>query len=161
LAWGGSREHAEGLLHRAVATLDSTDLSPPATSRLAELAAGVAAAAGDETAIGELRRIVLARDAGRGLPSHRLAQLTLDAASSYIRGDYRTAVPLLDRTRTGRFFGRPGTTLALLEADALARSGNRVRADSLYRAIATPGVVADDGETWLVLEPIAASSVRR
>lgn len=161
LAWGGSRQNAERLLYRAIATLDSSDLSPPATARLAELAAGVAAAARDESAIRDLRRIVLARDAGRGLPSHRLAELTLDAAARYARADYRAAVPLLDRTRTGRFYGRSGATLALLEADALARAGDGARADSLYRAVATPGATQDDGETWMVLQAIATNSIRR
>ena len=155
LALGGSRDRAVALLDDAVGRLDSTDLSPPATSRLAELAAGVAAACEDEGSIAALRRIVTARDAGRRLPSHELALLTLDAADAFVRGGYAHAVEWLERTRRGRFFGRSVGTLVLLEADALAREGQQLRADSLYRLTITPGGVSDDGDVWMALRPWA------
>jgi len=160
LALGGSRLRARALLEDAIARLDSTDLSPPATARLAELAAGVAAAAGDAAGLGALRRIVVARDAGRRLPSHTLALLTLDAADAFVRGDYARAVQWLDRTRRGGFYGRSGGTLVLLEADALARQGQHARADSLFRLTMTPGGVHDDGDTWMALRPWAEHGLR-
>jgi DNA-binding SARP family transcriptional activator/tetratricopeptide (TPR) repeat protein len=158
LAWNGSPAHARTLLHQALVRLDSTDLSPPATSRLAELAAGVAASAGDNQTIAALRRIVLQRDAGRSLSSHRLALLTIDAADAFTHGDWARAVALLDEGRRGKFFGRSEATVALLEADALAQMGEpeRARADSLYHVVSTAAGVRDDGETWMVLRPIAA-----
>lgn len=159
LAFEGSPGSARAFLHAAVTRLDSTDLSPPATSRLAELAAGIAAAAGDDSAIVRLRRIVLQRDAGRHLPSHQLALLTLDAADAFVHHEYGTAVGLLERTRPGRFFGRSSGTLALLEADALARLGDRVHADSLYRLTSTPGALREDGDVWMVLQPVAAQAL--
>ena len=163
LAWNGSPAHARALLHEALVRLDSTDLSPPATARLAELAAGVAATAGDTATIATLRRIVLQRDAGRSLSSHRLALLTIDAADAFTRGDWPRVVTLLDEARRGKFFGRSEGMLALLEADALTQLGapRRARADSLYRTVSMVGGVRDDGETWMVLRPIAASMYRR
>jgi hypothetical protein len=161
LAWGGgeSRGHAERLLRDAIARLDSTDLSAPANARLSELAAGVAAAAGDTAALAMLRTLVTRRDAGRHLPSHELAQLTIGAADAFVRGDDREAITLIERSRRGRFFGRSGGTLALLEADALTGLGERACADSLYRLASRPGGVNDDGETWMVLRPIAARAL--
>ena len=155
LALGGSRPRTLALLHDAIARLDSTDLSPPATSRLAELAAGVAAAAGDARGLVALRRIVVARDAGRGLPSHRLALMTLNAADAFVQGDYARTVQCLQQASRGGFYGRSGGTLVLLEADALAREGQQSRADSLFRLTMTPGGVHDDGDTWMALRPWA------
>jgi tetratricopeptide (TPR) repeat protein len=161
LEWGSSRVHAKELLHDAVARLDSTDLSPPATARLAEMAAGVAAVAGDGSAIAELQRIVTQRDMGRRLPSHELARMTLDAAAAFVNGDYGAAVAQLDRSRQGRFYGRSTGTLVMLEADALERFGDRARARSLYRLVTMPGGVSDDGDVWMVLRSVAARALSR
>ena len=159
LEWGSSRVHARELLHDAIVRLDSTDLSPPATARLAEMAAEVAAFAGDGAAIVELQRIVAERDMGRRLPSHELARMTLDAAAAFVRGDYRTTVAQLDRSRQGRFFGRSNGTLVVLEAEALKRLGERARAITLYRMVATPGGASDDGDVWMVHRSIAARAL--
>ena len=162
LEWGtSSRVHAGELLQDAVARLDSTDLSPPATARLAEMAAEVAAVAGDGSALAELQRIVAQRDMGRRLPSHELARMTLDAAAAFVRGDYGTTVAQLDRSRHGRFFGRSMGTLAMLEADALERLGDHARANALYRLVMTPGGVSDDGDVWMMLRSRAARALSR
>ena len=160
LALGDSAGRARGLLHAAVRRLDIADLSPPATARLAELAAGVAAAAGDRSTIGQLRRIVAKRDAGRQLRSHVLAQLTIDAADAFVRGDYDRAVRLLDRTRPGMFFGRSPGALAILEADALRSLGDSARADSLDHLVSAPLGLHDDGEVWLSLRPVAVMALQ-
>lgn len=152
---GGSPALGRALLHSAIARLDSTDLSAPATARLAELAASAAAAAGDRSALASLRAIVAARDAGRNLRSHVLAQLTIDAADAFVRHEYESSIRLLDRTRTQWFYGRSHGALALLEADALRLSGNGSRADSLYSLVSTPGKLPDDSDIWLSLRPIA------
>lgn len=160
LALGGSAARAHALLRAAVTRLDSADLSPPATARLAELAAGVAAAAADRSTLATLRRVVARRDAGRHLRSHVLAALTIDAADAFVRGDYGTAVRLLDRTRRGTFLFRSPGVLAILEADALRRRGDEARADSLYGVVAVPGKIHDDGEVWLTLRPIAVRGLQ-
>ena len=161
LDWGASRVHAAALLHDAVARLDSTDLSPPATARLAEMAAEVAAVAGDGSVIAELQRIVAQRDMGRRLPSYELARTTFDAAGAFVRGDYATSVAQLDRSRRGRFLGRSMGTLAMLEAEALERLGEHTRANALYRLVTTPGGVSDDGDVWMMLRSRAARSLSR
>jgi DNA-binding SARP family transcriptional activator len=155
---GGSPELGRERLQSAVARLDSTDLSPPATARLAELAASVAAAAGDRAALASLRTIISTRDRGRNLRSHALAQLTIDAADAFVRGEFDSSIRLLDRTRAQRLYGRSECALALLEADALRLAGRRPRADSLYALVSTPGQLRDDGDAWLSLRPIATSS---
>ena len=161
LSLGGSPDRGRALLRAAVTRLDSTDLSPPATARLAEMAAGVAAMAGNRGAIGDIRRIVAKRDAGRGLRSHSYAQLTISAAEALIRGDYENAARLLDRTQKARFFGRSQDVLLLLDAEAVERLGNRSRADSLYRLVASPAGRNDVGDVWLTLRPVAVRALER
>ena len=156
---GGSPEKGRELLHSAIARLDSTDLSPPATARLGELAACVAAAAGDRSSLASLRAIVANRDAGRNLRSHLLAQLTIDAADAFVRREYESSIRLLDHTRAQGFYGRSEGALALLEADALRLAGRVPRADSLYALVSTPGQLRDDGDVWLSLRPIAIASI--
>ncbi|HEY2377308.1 MAG TPA: BTAD domain-containing putative transcriptional regulator [Gemmatimonadaceae bacterium] len=155
----GSPERGRALLRAAITRLDSTDLSPPATARLAELAAFVAAAAGDQESLATLRAIVAERDAGRNLRSHVLAQITIDAADAFVHGDYASAIRQLDRTRAQSFYGRSECALALLQADALRLAGARTRADSLYSQVSTPGRLRDDGDAWLSLRPIAIANL--
>jgi DNA-binding SARP family transcriptional activator/tetratricopeptide (TPR) repeat protein len=161
ISLGGSADRARRLLRAAITRLDSADLSPPATARLAEMAAGVAAMAGDRSAIGDIRRIVARRDAGRGLRSHSYAQITISAADAFTRGDYENAARLLDRTQKGRFFGRSQEVLALLDAEALERTGNHPRADSLFRFVAAPGGRNDVSDVWLTLRPVAIRALER
>jgi hypothetical protein len=125
------------------------------------MAAGVAAMAGDRSAIGDIRRIVARRDAGRGLRSHSYAQITISAADAFTRGDYENAARLLDRTQKGRFFGRSQEVLALLDAEALERTGNHPRADSLFRFVAAPGGRNDVSDVWLTLRPVAIRALER
>lgn len=161
----GSRAVVEDLLRRAVSWLDSADLSPPAVARLAERAADIAGRVRDERMLASLQRLLRDRDAGRGLRSYRLAGLTLDACAAFARGDLRGAAQFANAARQGMFFGRSLATIMLLEADAWAALGNRQRADSLYRFLAAPRSFAEradgDGETWAVLQRIAARAVRR
>lgn len=159
LDWDRARAPAKELLHDAIARLDSTDLSAPATARLAEMGAEVAALAGDATAIAALQQILAQRDGGRRLPSHELARMTLEAAAAFVRGDYSTSVAELERSRQGRFFGRASGALALLEADALDRLGEHARASALYRLVIIPGGVSDDGDVWMVHRSIAARAL--
>jgi serine/threonine-protein kinase len=161
ISLGGSAPRGRALLRAAVARLDSSDLSPPATARLAEMAAGAAAMAGDREAIAEIRRIVAKRDAGRGLRSHSYAQLTINAADALIRGDYGIAAGLLERTQKARFFGRSHEVLNLLDAQAAERLGDRSRADSLYRLVADPAPRNDVADVWLTLRPIATQGLER
>jgi DNA-binding SARP family transcriptional activator/tetratricopeptide (TPR) repeat protein len=161
IALGGSPVLGRSRLRAALTRLDSTDLSPPATARLGELAAGAAAMAGDRGAIADIRRIVAKRDAGRGLRSHSYAQLTISAADAFVRGDYENAARLLQRTQRARFFGRSQDVLVLLDAEAAERSGNRSRADSLYRVVASAAGRNDVADVWLTLRPVAIRALER
>jgi tetratricopeptide (TPR) repeat protein len=160
LEWGHSQQQrGTELLHDAIARLDSTDLSPPANARLAEIAAEVAVTAGDLPAIAGLQRIIAQRDGGRRLPSHVFAQMTLDAATALVRGNNAMAVEQLERSRRGRFYGRSMGALVLLEAAALERLGDHRRARSLYRLVSVPGGVWDDGELWMLHRTIAVKAL--
>ena len=153
---GGSPQRARAIAREAVAWLTAADLSPPAYARLAERAGDVSARLSDTSSIAILRTILLAKDAGRGLPTYRRALGTLDACGAFARGDMRHAASLVARARTGMFHGRPVSALLMLEADAWAALGERDHAARLYRDVLTPGAYADgDAELTLVLRPFA------
>ena len=70
----------------------------------------------------------------------------------------REALALLARTRGQMFYGRVVSLSMQLQADALAASGDRQRADSIYRVLADPPPVIVDGdnETFEVVRRSAA-----
>lgn len=142
----GSKERAAALSREALVWLQQADLSPPAYARLAERLADAAARAEDPATIAAVRRLIVAKDAGLGLRSYTLAIPTIDACAAFARGDMRTALSQLDRTRGSMFYGRAVSIMMQLEADALAASGERQRADSIYRVLADPPPLMVDGD---------------
>jgi len=160
LAPGGSRARARALAREALTWIAAADLSAPAYARLAERTADVAARAGDAATVAAVRRLVETQDAGRRLPSYVLALRTVDACAAFARGEMAAAAELASRAWPGMFYGRSVGTVVLLEADARAASGTRVRADSLYRALLTPLAFPDgDHETLAVLRRDAARAL--
>jgi len=135
--------------------LEGADLSAPAVARIAERVADAAARARDTVTIRRARRLVVDRDAGRGLRSFGLALLVIDASDAFARGRYAAAARLARDARQNMFFGRSLNTLALLEADARRAAGQGERADSLYLAIAAGDIVDGDLDTWVALQPLA------
>jgi hypothetical protein len=153
----GSGKRAAALSREALDWLQQSDLSPPAYARLAERIADAAARAEDPATIAAVRRFIVARDSGRGLRSYTLATRTIDACAAFARGDMRTALSLLDRRRDSMFYGRAVSITMQLEADALAASGERQRADSIFRVLADPPplIVDGDNETFEVVRRAA------
>jgi DNA-binding SARP family transcriptional activator len=158
----GSAARARSLAREALAWLRAADLSPPAYARLAERTADVAARVGDHATIADLRRFLLEHDRGRNLPSFVRALRTIDACASFADDDEREAAELAALARPGMFYGRSVATIAMLEADALARAGARSRADSLYRAVLSGAAYPDgDGEAAVPLRRAAARALAR
>lgn len=139
IGWRAPSERARGLVRQAVAWIDAADIYPPAVARLTELAVTAAARLRDTTIIAAARRLVLARDGGRGLPSLTTALLTIDAADAFARGDMRRAATLAARSRPTKFHGRPRQPITLLEAGARDAFGDRAGADALYRELSSSG----------------------
>ena len=154
----GSKSRASVLTREALDWVREADLSPPAYARYAERIADASLRSGDVATIAAVRHFIVAQDAGRNLRSYALSLLTIDACAALSRGDPRTAVSLLERTRGPMFYGRPVAITMQLEADALADLGNRQRADSLYRSIVDPRsqIVDGDGETFEIVRRSAA-----
>jgi hypothetical protein len=159
----GSPAAAKQLSREARAWIERADLSPPAYARLVERTADIAARAGDEESLGELRLLIARVDSGRGFPSLRLASAALDAFSSYARGDMRGAATRAARARAGMFFGMPTSTLLALEADARASLGEHSAADSLYALVmARPGPPDGDFEAKiLTMAAVRAEQARQ
>jgi DNA-binding SARP family transcriptional activator len=154
----GSKKRAASLSREALAWLQQADLSPPAYARLAERIADAAARANDVTTIAAVRHFIVAKDAGRGLRSYALALPTIAACEAFARGDMRTALAFIERTRGQMFYGRAVSLTMQLEADALAALGERQRADSVYRVLSDPPLLILDGdnETFQVVRRAAA-----
>ncbi len=151
-----SSSQAMALVREAIRWISDADLSPPAYARLAERSADVAARAGDTASIETLRRLIVVKDAGRGLPSYERALLTIEACAAYARGDMQRAAAVVARARPGMFYGRPVSALVLLEADARMALGERATAERLYREVVTRGAFPDgDRELTIVLRPFA------
>jgi len=133
-----TRTRALGYARRALDFVDSADISVPAVARMAERAADIAARGNDAATVARARRMVVTRDAGRGLTSYRLALLAIDASEAMRRGDMKTAAELALRARQRTFHGRGLDIITLIEADALAALGHPDRADLLYRQSLAP-----------------------
>ncbi|HET7585434.1 MAG TPA: BTAD domain-containing putative transcriptional regulator [Gemmatimonadaceae bacterium] len=155
-ARGGSARTAARAARDVLAWVERADLSAPAVARLTERAAELAARAGDTAGIGAARQVLVRADAGRGLPSYRLALLTVRAADAYARGDMRPAAELADESRRQMFFGRALAPLFLLEADARAALGEHALAGELYGLLRDVRASAgDDVETWALVREVA------
>jgi tetratricopeptide (TPR) repeat protein len=133
-----TRTRALGYARRALDFVDSADISVHAVARMAERAADIAARGDDPATVARARQIVVRRDAGRGLPSFRLALFAIDAAEAMRRGDMKTAAELALRARQRTFHGRGLDIVTLIEADALRALGYLDRADTLYRQLRPP-----------------------
>ncbi len=159
---GGSHDSASVAARRVLAWVEAEDLSAPAIARLAEHVAELAARAGDSVTIAATRRLLVRRDGDRDLPSDRLALLTVDAATAFVRGDMRTAANFAAAARAGMFHGRSLALTALLEADARASLGEKAAASALYEQLRSPDAfAASDIETWAILEPAAERGAAR
>lgn len=154
----GSRARAAALAREALAWVRDADLSPPAFARLAERIADVSARASDTATVGATRRFIIAQDGGRNLRSYVIALSTIDACDAFVRGDMRSVVSHIERTRGQMFYGRPVSITLALEADALAALGERRRADSVYDMLANPkaSIVDGDNETFEAVRRAAA-----
>jgi len=139
VGWRGPTARAKWLVRRGLAWIESADIYPPAVARLSELAVTAAVRIGDAGAIATARRLVLARDAGRGLYSYRVALLTIDACAAFVQRDMPRAAALAGESRGATFHGHWRTPIQLLEADARAALGEHARADSLYGDLASTG----------------------
>ena len=159
----GSAVVARSLAREALTWIEHADLSAPAYARLIERAADIAARAGDEATLAELRQFVARVDTTRALPSLRLASIAVDAFASFARGDMRNAASKAARARDGMFFGMPTSILIALEADARAALGERSAADSLYALVlARPGPADGDSDAKLLtMEAVRAERGRR
>ncbi len=154
---GGRARAAADAARAALVWVGHADLSAPAIARLTERAAELASRAGDTALVAEARRMVVGADAGRRLPSFRLALLTIQAADAFARGDMRSAAELADESRREMFFGRALAPILLMEADARAALGERDVALALYRLLLDVRASAgDDVETWALVREVAA-----
>jgi hypothetical protein len=161
LAEGRSGASAAAAAREVLAWIEAADLSAPALARLTERTAELAARAGDPVTIAAARRLVERRDAGRKLPSYRLALLAVDAAAAFARGDMRSAAQLAASSRAGMFHGRALGHLALMEADARAALGESAAARELYNGLLTPQRFAGaDVETWAIYTREAETRLR-
>lgn len=151
-----------GLASRALRWIETADLSAPAYVRLGERIAEIAARTGDTATIADVRRLLLARDAGRGLPSYRSGLAAVDASGAFARGDMRRAATLAEEARGWPIFARSVSTLLILEADARRALGEHARAESLYRAV-LDSIPFHDGDiqTVILMRPIAAARLRQ
>ncbi len=161
LAFGKSTEEARARIRRALAWLEKADISPPAVARIAEHVATIAVQANDSATLATVRRLIVRRDGGRGLRSYRLARYTIDAATHAQQGEYRVAAALADSARQGMFWARSLHSIIMMEADARVALGERERADSLYRVVATRAVHDGDHEMWASMQPIAVRALTR
>jgi DNA-binding SARP family transcriptional activator len=156
LAFGGSAEHAAALAREAFAWIRRADLSPPAYARLGERIADVAARTGDREMLSQVQAFLRRQDGGRRLRTYRLAEEAIDAFRAYAAGDFRAAATLARRAREETYFWRTISILLLLEADALAASGDREAAAGLNDWLrAWPIPLDADYETWPVLRAVA------
>lgn len=146
-----TRRRAVGYATRALDFVDSADISVPAVARIVERAADIGARGNDSSIVSRARQIVVARDAGRGLPSYRLVLLAIDAVEAFRRGDMIVAAERAHRARQRTFHGRSLDIITLIEADALASLGERDRADSLYRQAHAPEAYLDRRRTRLAV----------
>jgi DNA-binding SARP family transcriptional activator len=138
-----TRRRAVGYATRALDFVDSADISVPAIARIVERAADIGARAYDPVVVSRARRMIVSRDAGRGLSSYRLALLAIDAVDAFRRGDLDVAADRAHRARQRTFHGRSLDIVTLIEADALASRGEHTRADSLYRQAHAPEAYLD------------------
>ncbi|HEU5186735.1 MAG TPA: BTAD domain-containing putative transcriptional regulator [Gemmatimonadaceae bacterium] len=162
LGAGLPSEHARSLSSRALEWLERADLSAPAYARLAERIAEAAARIGDTAMIARARRLLVANDAGRDLPSYRHSLMAVDAAAAFARGDMPRAASLAERAREWPIFARSIFTLVLLEADARRAMGDHARADSLYRGLLTPVPFGDgDIQTLISMRFLAERGLGR
>ena len=151
---------AKVLVREAIRWMSDADLSPPAYARLAERSADVAARARDTASIETVRRLIIAKDAGRGLSSYKRALMTIEACAAYARGDMQRAATVAARARPGMFYGRPVSAIVLLEADARMALGERATGERLYRELVTRGAFPDgDRELTIVLRPFATRAL--
>lgn len=147
----GSAVVARNLVREALTWIEHADLSAPAYARLSERVADIAARAGDDALLAELRQLLARVDSGRALPSLRLASTAVDAFASFARGNMRDAASKAAHARDGMFFGMPTSILIALEADARAALGEHAAADSLYALVlARPGPPDGDSEAKLL-----------
>lgn len=156
----GRSSRAAELAREALDWTAAADLSPPAVARLAERAAITGAWVGDAALIEAAAALIERRDAGRGLRSYRSAREAVKGARAYADGRYREAAVMLHRARTATYFSRSVSTVALLEADALARAGETGSAAALYRALATYILPDGDWEPRPVFRAIAGTRLR-
>ena len=152
VAAGARSPESHGAAREVLTWLNAADLSSAATARLAERTAELALRLGDPGTVLATRQLLVRRDAGRHLPSIRLALRMVDAALAFGRKDYRSAAALAREARAGTFHGRSPALAALLEADSYAALGDSAAASAFYQRLLGPGDFAQgDIETWAVL----------
>ncbi len=154
LVVGGGKPAAARHARAALAWTRRRDLSPPAIGRLSERIADLAARAGDEATVRATIALVRARDQGRSLRTYEMTLRTLDAALSYVRGDFPEAARRAEAARRGVYFSRSLTTIVQLESDARRQAGQAATADSLSRIIATHQIVDGHFEVWAILRAL-------
>jgi len=152
----GNDALAGRLARRAKQWVDEADLSAAALARLYERLVELGAWLGDEGFIQSVRAAIVKRDAGRNLRSFVLVQETVDGALALLRGRGAEAARHLAAAHRETFHGRSSSSLGLLEADALARSGDLAAAQALYRAVDSFRIPDSDFEIWPLLSRMAA-----
>ena len=145
----------------ALGWVSRSDLSIPAIARLAERIAALGAWSGDRELVESARRLVLARDRGRGLRSYRLALESMAGCESLLRGDGSRAAEQLAAGLAENFFGRSASMLAVLRADALALRGDSAAARALYQQVVAHQLPDTDFESWPVVTRLAAVRLAR
>jgi len=144
-------EHVVRHVKLAFAWLQAGDFSPPAVARLAERIVDLAARIGDSMTIDMTLALIDQRDRGRRLHSYEIARSTIAAASAYVRGDFILAAERAARARTGVYFSRSLSTVAILEADARSAAGDRAGARDVYGLVGGQTISDGDYETGAVL----------
>jgi len=155
------REAARAHARSALAMLARADLSPPAVARIAERVVVVAAWTGDVETIDAVSRLLDARDARRGLRSYRIARAVVDASRAFVRKEYRDASDRIGRTLREPYFGRSGSMLVVLSADAAIAAGDTGGARRAYEGLVHYRFPDADGEAWWVVASLAAARLTR
>ncbi|MGH7637275.1 MAG: BTAD domain-containing putative transcriptional regulator [Gemmatimonadaceae bacterium] len=136
------------------------DVSPQATARLAERIAAIGVWSDDRDLVNETRGVILRKDDRRGLRSHRIALQTITGCAMLLDGSAKLAAARFADAMSENFFGRSTSTVALLRADAIAKSGDASGARDIYAAIATHMVADTDFEAWPPLGVLAKRRLR-
>jgi DNA-binding SARP family transcriptional activator len=157
----GNDGAAGRLARRAKQWVDSADLSAAALARLYERLAELGSWLGDAELVQAVRAAILRRDGGRNLRSFVLVLETVDGAAALLRGHAGEAAGRLAAARRETFHGRSTSSLGILEADALAGSGELTRAAALYRAVDSFRIADPDFEIWPLLSRVAARRLAR